>query len=189
MRRFADTTQHIQRRVGTQVLILEFEVNDDSLADLLDALQASGLRDYVYRPANVQDAWPTLRSLIDSDRRLILMAHGDGVESCPDGPDCPLVLYTYDYLKQTNWNDDTCDVQGGEKDRPFFLMNHWRNDEGTDLPSETNAESFNTYNELVERFRKCKGRPPNVIAVDFWDVGDVLRFVDDLNANLAAGGR
>ena len=107
---------------------------------------------------------------------------------------CPDILYTYDYVQQTNWNDDTCDIKGNSKeDRGFFLMNHWMNNDAS-LPSPTNAAEFNTYESLRKRYERCDGgggdgkMVPNIIAVDFWDVGDVLDFVRDVNERNVSGG-
>jgi hypothetical protein len=72
----------------------------------------------------------------------------------------------------------------------FFLMNHWMNDDDTDLPSEDNAESFNTYESLTQRFSQCSSdKIPSIVAVDFWSVGDVLPFVREKNMqNSGSGG-
>lgn len=166
-----------------EVLIIEFEINDNSLEELYEAIDKSGIDKYVYRPAFVTE-WPTMQSLIDYDTRLILFAHGDGMESCTQMA-CPEgIFYKFDHFQQTNWNDvNTCDVKGNapRQDGGFFLMNHWMNDKSTDLPSATNAEQVNTYSSLTSRINKCEGGPPNVLAVDFWDVGDALAVVDEIN--------
>merc|ERR1712194_699361 len=132
----------------------------------------SGIDKYVYRTTSAT-AWPTMQSLIDDDTRLILFAHGDGMQSCTNMA-CPVGLfYTFDHFKQTNWNDDTCDVKGTapRQEMAFFLMNHWMNNEH-ELPSLEKAETFNTYAALTERIDQCEDGFPNVLAVDFWDVGD-----------------
>lgn len=132
-----------------------------------------------------------MQELIDADRRLILFAHGDGMQSCAEIA-CPEgVFYKFDHFEETDWNDETCAIKGsvrGEMD--FFLMNHWMNSESTDLPSESNAEEFNAYGSLMGRFQKCEqGRIPNVVAVDFWDVGDVLPFVKEVSLRNAGTAR
>ncbi len=58
-----------------------------------------------------------------------------------------------------------------------------------DLPSEDNAESFNTYESLTQRVSKCSSNKiPNIVAVDFWSVGDVLPFVREKNMQNRNGG-
>jgi len=165
-----------------EVVMIEFEINDDSLAQLFTSINESGVDKYVYRSTSVTE-WPTMQSLIDSDTRLVLFAHGDGMESCkkmacPEG-----IFYTFDHFQQTNWNDDTCNIKGNapRQGTGFFLMNHWMNDESTDLPSPSNAKQFNSYGALKTRIDQCEGGVPNVIAVDFWDVGDVLAVVKEIN--------
>lgn len=185
-----NTQKRINPKINTiQVLILEFEINDDSLTDLFGAIEASGLGKYVHRLSTYNSdnyEWPTMQTLIDANERLLLLAHGGGMQSCQTDK-CPDILYTYDYVQQTNWNDDTCDIKGNSKeDRGFFLMNHWMNNDAS-LPSPTNAAEFNTYESLRKRYERCDGgggdgkMVPNIIAVDFWDVGDVLDFVRDVN--------
>ena len=100
------------------------------------------------------------------------------------------MFYTFDHFQETNWNDDTCNSQSEvfNPDVNFFLMNHWMNKPETDLPWEGNAEEFNRYDSLSDKFRLCTARAPNMIAVDFWSVGDVLDFVTEVNRNRAGGG-
>ena len=92
------------------------------------------------------------------------------------------IFDTNAHFQQTEWNDDTCAVAQGtqEAGKGFFVMNHWKNNE-QDLPSESNAEEFNKYDVLMARIQRCENRIPNLIAVDFWDVGDVLPFVKDVS--------
>jgi hypothetical protein len=69
-------------------------------------------------------------------------------------------------------------------------MNHWMNGIETDLPYKDNAEEFNTLAALSERYNLCTERKPNIVAVDFWHVGDVLEFVKQVNEQLgdSSGG-
>ncbi|KAL3809381.1 hypothetical protein ACHAXA_007457 [Cyclostephanos tholiformis] len=173
---------------SNEVLMIEFEVIDGSLDKLHSAIDESGLDQLVYRRASSGNAteyyeWPTLQSLIDANTRLIIFAHGDGMESCASGG-CPEgFFYTYDHFEQTFWNDATCDVQGTDFDSniDFFLMNHWMNEPETDLPFEGNADEFNSFNSLLDRFKLCTKRTPNIVAIDFWSIGNVLDFVNEMN--------
>lgn len=166
-----------------EVLILEFEVRDNSLAELFAAIDDSGLDNYIYHTTSTDIEWPTMQSLIDANTRLLIFAHGDAIDASCSNINCPEgIFYTFDHFQQTNWNDDTCDVKGNARDGlGYFLMNHWQNNDDTDLPSQSNAEEFNTYNALVERVKKCGDRIPNIIAVDFWNIGDALEFVAEVN--------
>ncbi|KAL3779304.1 hypothetical protein ACHAW5_006470 [Stephanodiscus triporus] len=175
-----------------EVLMIEFEVIDGSLTQLHSAIDESGLDQYVYTRSEgtATGEWPTLQSLIDANTRLIIFAHGDGMDYCCESDTCPEgMFYTYDHIEQTNWNDATCDVMGEDFDSKidFFLMNHWMNEPETDLPFEGNADEFNSFNSLLERFKLCTERMPNIVAVDFWSIGDVLDFVKEVNQNKAGG--
>ena len=172
-----------------QVIILEFEINDNSLGDLYQALDESGLPQYIWHPpVNSSEElfdmeWPTMQSLIDDNTRLLIFAHNDGMESCtkmtcPEG-----IMYTYDHFAQTDDENSTgCDptTSNDLNAYGYFLMNHWKNDD-YDLPSEDNARDLNTYDKLEQRFSSCAGRIPNLVAVDFWELGEVLTFAKDKN--------
>jgi hypothetical protein len=141
--------------------------------------------------ASSEYKWPTLESLIVDNTCLVIFAHGNGMDSscasvvCPEG-----MLYTFDHFQETNWNDNTCNLRSKvfNPDVDLFLMNHWMNEPETDLPRKGNAEEFNRYNLLSDRFRLCTAHAPNIIAVDFWSVGDMLDFVTEVNQNRAGGG-
>ena len=179
-----------------EVLILEFEVTDNSLEQLFNAIDDSGLDEYIYRPSSTDVEWPTMQTLIDTGARALVFAHGDGMDQSCTATNCPEgIMYTFDHFEQTEWNGEAaptgCDVIGTEREaQSFFLMNHWKNSEDTGLPSEDDAEVYNTYDKLMERFTSCTERIPTVLAVDFWSIGDVLSFtkeVNQRNAGVVAG--
>ena len=193
-----------------EVILLEFEIIDNSLQQLYDAVDMSELDTYIYRRETSSSSntaatmttpttthgyynWPTMQSLIDANTRLIIFAHGDGMESCTSSGSCPEGIFSTDSnYEQTNWNDKSCTVKGASFDTniDFFLMNHWMNGIETDLPYKDNAEEFNTLAALSERYNLCTERKPNIVAVDFWHVGDVLDFVKQVNEQLgvSSGG-
>ncbi len=65
-------------------------------------------------------------------------------------------------------------------------MNHWKNNKAT-VPSEKNAMELNAMEVLEGRFEKCESRKsgPSFLAVDFWDLGDVLDFSEKENLKRA----
>jgi hypothetical protein len=81
----------------------------------------------------------------------------------------------------------TCRPNRGSSDNPLFLMNHWVDTSPSPKPS--NAARVNAYRPLLARARECerlRGQIPNLIAVDFYATGDLMRVVDKLNG--ASGG-
>jgi hypothetical protein len=75
-----------------------------------------------------------------------------------------------------------CDPARGSPENPLFLLNHWI---ARTAPSPADATVLNGYDLLMDRVRQCqeqRGLLANLIAVNFYEVGDVIRVVHDLNA-------
>jgi hypothetical protein len=159
------------------LLILEDYVSPE---DVAAAFERQGLLDYVYDgPAG--GPYPTLREMISSGKRLFVMAEHDAGE-------IPWYVPAYDeVLQETPYTfhapeEFSCAPNRGAAENPLFLVNHWI--ETTPTPRPTNAEVVNTDSALVSRARECerqRGRRPNVIAVDFAGVGDVVGATAILN--------
>jgi hypothetical protein len=52
------------------------------------------------------------------------------------------------------------------------------------MPKPSNAEVVNSYDFLLRRARRCqqtRGHLPNLVAVDFYATGDLMRVVRTLN--------
>jgi hypothetical protein len=64
----------------------------------------------------------------------------------------------------------------------LLLMNHFITTAPAPLPSM--AEKVNAYDFLLDRARKCqkeRGKLPNLIAVDFYNTGDLFAVTETLN--------
>jgi hypothetical protein len=85
-----------------EVLILEFEVGEGTLDLLHQAIDDSGLAKYILRDVENDGTvtnWPTFQQLISANRRLLVFAHNDGLESC-EMSQCPEgIFYTYDHFR------------------------------------------------------------------------------------------
>ena len=121
--------------------------------------------------------WPTLRQMIDSGRRLVVMAE-------KDTGDIPWYHNAYAFTQETPFSFETvdqfnCDPNRGNPDNPLFMINHWI------TPASANAaDTANTAQTLNQRIADCqakRNRPPNIIAVDFYARGDALSVVAELN--------
>jgi hypothetical protein len=76
----------------------------------------------------------------------------------------------------------TCKDNRGGGSALLFQINHWI--ESTPAPKPSNAAIVNRYDFLLDRARKCmkqRKHLPNIIAVDFYKVGDLLGVVRTLN--------
>lgn len=78
--------------------------------------------------------------------------------------------------------DSSCRPNRGDDRNPIFLMNHWV--DTSPVPQQRIARQVNRRGPLLRRARTCeraRGRLPNLIAVDFYEQGDVLGVVEALN--------
>lgn len=186
-RPFADMLQDLhdfmmQNRGEIVTLIIEDYATAEEISQ---ALIDAGLDKWTY--AYDGGEWPTLRTLIDANTRLIVTAERDGhapgetQENVPpwyfnawkimfDNP------YTYEKVEEFSCADNR-----GSQHLPLFLLNHWL---GTPFPTRELAEQANAYDTLMAHAQDCteeKGRIPNFVAVDHYDIGALFRVVNELN--------
>jgi hypothetical protein len=162
------------------VLIIEDIVTP---ADTQEAFDESGLDElvYAYEPGT---PWPTLREMIEGNKRVLVMAEDEG-------PPPEWYLHAWDNTEETpyafsdvaDFDDESysCQPNRGEVDKPFFLLNHWVTRAS---PSRIDAAIINDYDYLLDRARQCaeeRGQLPNFLAVNFYLNGDVFDVVDELN--------
>ena len=176
-----------------EVLIV---INEDNVApaDFAAAVEGAGLLKYIYRgPAG---PWPTLRTMVDSGRRVVVLAQSE-VGEVPwyhlayDGAvrETPYSFIGVDPLTKLNQLDESCAPFRGdaaETDDSLFLMNHWATNSNPSSfePLISDAEIVNTRKALVARARACQQRRgflPNLLAVDFFGTGDVVGAAKELN--------
>lgn len=128
------------------------------------------------------DRLPTLRQMILTDRRLVvLLENQDGGPAMPNG-------YADGILQETPFSfrdaaalaaPTSCDELRGSATAPLFLLNHWVTPASFTATREVNSFAF-----LDERARRCEAQRellPNLVAVDFTSLGDTIEVVDDLN--------
>jgi hypothetical protein len=165
--------------------VVQLLVQDSAtIADTKQAFVDAGVFDELYVHARGA-AWPTLGALIDAGSRVFVTAESGAVDD--DEPwfhpmfalyqDTPYTFGSVDELRASS----ACAANRGEADAPLFLVNHWL---GNPLPDATLAPAANAFDVLDERVRRCaaeRQRVPSVVAVDFVELGDVLRVVDGLN--------
>jgi hypothetical protein len=163
------------------IMVIEDYIDPE---DVEAAFKDSGLLRYAY--VHERDTpFATMRELIESDKRILVMAeneNGDG--SIPwyhDGfelmQETPYTFHSADELGDPK----SCEPNRGGTDGPLLQFNHWVEK----LPrSPKLGAQVNAYDFLVDRARECKqsrGLLPNLIAVDFYDEGDVFEASRKLN--------
>jgi hypothetical protein len=127
--------------------------------------------------------------MIDSGRRLVLLAENDAGAAPWYEPAYERLLqetpFSFDSAAQLTAPGDvpaSCAANRGPANAPLFLLNHWINTDP--VPRPANADLVNAYEPLLRRARTCerlRGRRLNLLAVDFYERGDLLAVVDTLN--------
>ncbi len=161
-----------------EVFSIIFE-NDVSDADTDAVVRAAGFGDYVYTHPK-GGSWPTLRELIDTDRRLVLYLEQNG------GSPAYLHRAYADEMWDTPYSfakkeDFTCALGRGAATSSLFLVNHFLGNGFADIAL---ARDANSPQVLGDRLTKCTGeakRPPTFVSVDFYDVGDLFGAVRTAN--------
>ncbi len=170
-----------------EVLVI---INQDYVTpeDFVGALREAGLDKLAYR-GPTSGRWPTLRQMIDSDQRVLFLAenHAGGAPWYHSAytaitQETPFAFRGPQPLLDPSGLAATCRENRGPATAPLFLVNHWASTDPVPLPSH--ASQVNAYEPLMARLRECeriRHHLPNLVAINFFRRGDVLRAVDTLN--------
>jgi len=142
--------------------------------------EKTGLAQYVYKGPLAQPL-PTLRALIEAGTPLIvfLESGSPGVPWLRPAFDGAIMETPYTFHAPDQFS---CKENRGGKTALLFQINHWI--ESTPAPKPSNAVIVNAYDFLLQRARECmkeRKHLPNIIAVDFYKVGDLVGVVQTLN--------
>jgi hypothetical protein len=161
-----------------EVVILDVE-DYVAPAEIVAAVDRAGLTPLAYR-GPWRAPFPTLAEMVELGERLIVLGEHQADSTT-------FYHLAYDVMQETPYtfhrpSDFSCRPNRGARTNPLFLMNHWI--ETTPAPKPSNAELVNTREALVSRARECRrvrGRLPNILAVDFAGIGDVVGAAAVLN--------
>jgi Phosphatidylinositol-specific phospholipase C, X domain len=71
-----------------EVLVIELQINDDSLSELWE-IAPSAFKNYLYSHPGQNAQWPTMNTMINSGKRIIVFQHNgpncDKPGACPNG--------------------------------------------------------------------------------------------------------
>jgi hypothetical protein len=171
------------------VLFIEDKVTP---TDTAAAFEKSGILHYAYIHKPDQ-GFPTLRQLIEADKRLFVMAEvdaGDGaIPWYHQGFDLAMETpYTFGSPQDLE-SPASCVKNRGGTGKPLFQLNHWVEK----LPrSPRTADRVNDFEFVLKRARTCRrlraDSLPNIVAVDYYNRGDVVDAAEALNG-LPPGGK
>jgi hypothetical protein len=173
----ADYRRFLEANPG-EVLILFIEPYVKP-KDLAERFKQAGLTKYLAELSR-DEPLPTLGELVDSGKRVIVFTEKDADGTYPwylDGfsfvQDTPLGATTVNQL--------SCARERGDADSPLLMLNNWADV----FPPQLRANRpFQTEKFLLKRSHECprkRGMPVNLIAVDYYDQGDVVEAVKVLN--------
>jgi hypothetical protein len=172
----AEIEEFLERRPNEVVsIIFESYVSEiDTEADFL----AAGLLDGVHVQPLGQP-WPTLRQLIEADRRLVVFTDDSGAG-------LPWHHYVWDFAWETHFSfqdpeDFSCAINRGSMQNSLFILNHFLT---RFIGTPQLADMVNHDPLFIDRAEQClaeSGRLPNFVTVDFYDIGDVFSVVERLN--------
>ena len=165
--------------------VLVFSIEDHVRPpDIAQAFEQSGLARYVWRGPLGPGRFPTLREMIDRNQRVVVMAENKT-------GDVPWLRQQFDLVQETPYRfgspaevaaTSSCRPNRGGVRNPLFLLNNWV--DTSPLPQPRNAATVNAFETLLKRARTCarlRQRLPNLVAVDFFEQGDVVGVVRALN--------
>jgi hypothetical protein len=165
-------------------------VNQDYVTpeDFVGAVRAAGLDKLAYR-GPTSGRWPTLRQMIDANQRVLFLAENKAGAAPWYHPayeaitqETPYSFSRPEQLIGAAGLGATCEQNRGPANAPLFLVNHWVTTDPVPLPSH--AAQVNADEPLMSRLRECRGirhHLPNLVAVNFYRRGDLLRVVDAIN--------
>ncbi len=158
------------------IIIVEDTVSPQDLASEFDN---AGFANLIYMDSAMTE-WPTLRQLIERDRRVLVFTESGR-------PGIPWLRPAFESFRETPYSfhkveEFSCRANRGGDAGELLQINHWI--DTTPTPRPSNAAIVNAYQFLLARAEQCASERrhlPNLIAVDFYQTGDLFNVVNKLN--------
>jgi hypothetical protein len=188
------------------------DVTNDSIDAIFKSIPKFKEMMYSHSPGKTNKTWPTMRELIQSNKRIIYMQYNSksqcsnnstnsttssGIKSsnkttaqsvCPEGFHDWFHFavenqFEYKSIDELKNSAYACEItRGDNRVTPDFVLYNVF----TTIPSDTNAAITNTKEFLQNFISNCttvNKLKPSVVLVDYWNLGDVLDVVQQYNAN------
>ncbi len=164
--------------------VLIIVIQDELPAEKLEPVFERGGLDRYIATIDPRRPLPTLGAMIVSGRRLLIgLEHGELGPRIPNVFDDGLVQEVpYHYRTAAELEaPGSCRPLRGRPGAPLFQFNNWITPASRRAARRVNSEEF-----LLARALRCadvRDRLPNLVAVDFYDAGDLFAVVEQLNAS------
>ena len=160
-------------------IIFEAHTSADAIEDIINQV---GLFNYIYTYNNT--SWPTLQDMIDINKRLVIFSELDDANNSQSW-----YHYIWDHAVETHYsvnniNDFDCNYNRGDSLNDLFILNHFVTDAALGYGLYNESIDVNSNPFFINRALMCqseKNKFPNFITVDFYELGDGLDVVNELN--------
>jgi hypothetical protein len=169
--------RHLEGHPGdVLILVLENYVTDASLQKVF---AETGTEQYA-ATLHRDEPLPTLGELVADGKRLVVFT-----ENTPSGT-VPWLNDAFSWIQDTplgnrRAEDFNCKLYRGSADSPMLMLNNWVE---RFPPSPTAQRAVLTekfLNDRIDTCEKARGLPVSLIAVDFYDEGDVIAVAEERN--------
>jgi len=149
-----------------------------SREDTEQVMRDAGLLPYLH-VHDPDEPWATLGELVERGERVVVLAE-------EEGPPPAWYHHGFTLMQETPYRflaveELSCAPNRGEPDATLFQLNHWIQ---RIAPDRADSAAINRHDVLVERARQCqreRGLLPNFLAVNHYNIGDLMAAVDTLN--------
>jgi len=147
-------------------------------------MNQAGLGNYLHTQ-NAFLPWPTLQTMIDTNKRLVVLSDKNDASSSQGW-----YHYVWDFAVENSYGSINCDYNRGNPSNNLFIFNHFVTS-GTGTGSSSDALVVNSNPYFIDHVTQCqqsKNKFPNFITVDFYELGDSMDVVNQLNASNPGSG-
>jgi hypothetical protein len=143
-----------------------------------DAFRKSGLLAYAAELER-DEPLPTLRQLIEDDKRVVVFTERGGGAY-------PWYHDQFSFTQDTPLGverpqDFSCKFARGDENSPIFMLNHWVDRFPPPLTDNRRASQRSSLLAYARRCQRERGLLPSLIAVDYYDEGDIVDVARQLN--------
>ena len=168
-------------------IILECYVSANVIESELDDV---GLLNYLYTKPSGSD-WDFLQDMINNNQRLVVLTDKNDASLGQEW-----YHYAWDHCVETHYsvnniNSFTNDFNRGDSINDLFIFNHFVTDPLLGIGMSSESSIVNEYIFLMPRIQQHyneKGKFPNFVTLDFYDLGQGKVVVDSLNSSSFVAG-
>ena len=144
----------------------------------------AGLTNYLHTQ-NKFSHWPTLQTMINTNKRLVVFNEVNNASASQGW-----YHHIWDFAVEINYGSINCDYGRGNASNSLFVFNHFVTS-GIGTASISEAQTVNSNPYFIDHVTQCQQKQskfPNFITVDFYDLGDAMAVVNQLNTSNSGSG-